>query len=54
MSFIVTYELLLYDLSFLNYALSINYYFPHSHIWLILVQMLFHILWYGVVCLVGI
>ncbi|VDP61436.1 unnamed protein product [Schistosoma curassoni] len=26
----------------------------HSHFWLILVQMLFHILWYGVVCLVGI
>ncbi|VDP01391.1 unnamed protein product [Schistosoma margrebowiei] len=30
MSLILTYELLLYDLPFLNYALSINYYLPHS------------------------
>ncbi|VDP31794.1 unnamed protein product [Schistosoma curassoni] len=32
MSFILTYyfELLLYDLPFLSYSLSINYYIPHS------------------------
>ncbi|VDO58701.1 unnamed protein product [Schistosoma margrebowiei] len=30
MSFILTYELVLYDLLFLSYALSINYYLPHS------------------------
>ncbi|VDP67203.1 unnamed protein product [Schistosoma curassoni] len=30
MNFILTYGLLLYDLLFLNYALSINYYFPYS------------------------
>ncbi|VDO59972.1 unnamed protein product [Schistosoma curassoni] len=30
MSFILTYELLLDDLPFLNYALSINHYFTHS------------------------
>ncbi|VDP31682.1 unnamed protein product [Schistosoma curassoni] len=30
MSFILTYELLLYDLPFFNYALSINHCLPHS------------------------
>ncbi|VDO66872.1 unnamed protein product [Schistosoma margrebowiei] len=30
MSFISTYGLLLHDLPFLNYALSINYYLPYS------------------------
>ncbi|VDP61453.1 unnamed protein product [Schistosoma curassoni] len=30
MRFILTYELLLYDLSFLSYAQSINYYLPYS------------------------
>ncbi|VDP34717.1 unnamed protein product [Schistosoma margrebowiei] len=30
MSFILTYKLLLYDLSFLSYGLYINYYLPHS------------------------
>ncbi|VDO62869.1 unnamed protein product [Schistosoma curassoni] len=30
MSFTLTYELLLYDLPFLNYALSINYYRPYA------------------------
>ncbi|VDP31809.1 unnamed protein product [Schistosoma curassoni] len=30
MSFILTYELLLYDLPFLSYALSINYYLLYS------------------------
>ncbi|VDP46000.1 unnamed protein product [Schistosoma margrebowiei] len=30
MSFILTYELLLYDLRFMNYSLSVNRYLPHS------------------------
>ncbi|VDP42627.1 unnamed protein product [Schistosoma curassoni] len=30
MNFILTYELLFYDLRFLNYALSINYYLSYS------------------------
>ncbi|VDP39299.1 unnamed protein product [Schistosoma curassoni] len=32
MSFILTYELLLHDLPFLSYGLSINYYLPHSQL----------------------
>ncbi|VDO60859.1 unnamed protein product [Schistosoma curassoni] len=35
-------------------CLSITISLIHSHIGLILVQMLFPILWYDVVCLVGI
>ncbi|VDO62103.1 unnamed protein product [Schistosoma margrebowiei] len=30
MSFILIYELLLYNLPFLSYVLSINYYLPYS------------------------
>ncbi|VDP38225.1 unnamed protein product [Schistosoma margrebowiei] len=30
MSFILTYELLIYDLPLLSYTYSINYYLPHS------------------------
>ncbi|VDP71562.1 unnamed protein product [Schistosoma curassoni] len=30
MSLVLTYELLLYNLPFLNYALFVNYYLPHS------------------------